>query len=88
MSDVSCLLRQLFLTSVIDAPQLFGHEKVSVLNGGLQMWITDGLPTTQEIPTYQARIHSRYPYTRHVHTCVRVCVRACMRACELCVVRS
>ncbi|KAI0242287.1 Thiosulfate sulfurtransferase [Lamellibrachia satsuma] len=33
--------------------KLFGHEKVSVLNGGLQRWIADGLPTTQEIPTYQ-----------------------------------
>ncbi|KAK2193479.1 hypothetical protein NP493_12g05051 [Ridgeia piscesae] len=33
--------------------KFFGHEKVSVLNGGLQKWTAEGVRTTQTIPTYQ-----------------------------------
>ena len=31
------------------ALKYFGHEKVSVLNGGLQKWLREGKPTTEKI---------------------------------------
>jgi thiosulfate/3-mercaptopyruvate sulfurtransferase len=38
--------------------QLFGHEKVRILNGGRDKWIKDGRPLTKEKPAYPK---SSYP---------------------------
>ncbi|MBE2181859.1 MAG: sulfurtransferase [Anaerolineae bacterium] len=32
----------------------YGHEKVSLLNGGRKKWLADDLPTTEDVPTYPA----------------------------------
>ena len=33
--------------------QYFGHEKVSILDGGLMKWIKDGFETTNKVPKNQ-----------------------------------
>ncbi|XP_033119077.1 3-mercaptopyruvate sulfurtransferase-like [Anneissia japonica] len=43
--------------------RVFGHQQVSVLNGGLQKWISDGYELTDKIPEvdeaqFQAKFHS------------------------------
>lgn len=42
--------------------RIFGHDQVSVLDGGLPKWLKDGLPVTAEVPTFspvkfQANFH-------------------------------
>jgi thiosulfate/3-mercaptopyruvate sulfurtransferase len=32
----------------------YGHEKVSLLDGGRKKWLADGHPTTTDVPTYPA----------------------------------
>ncbi len=32
----------------------YGHEKVSLLNGGRKKWLAEDLPTTEDVPTYPA----------------------------------
>lgn len=36
--------------------QLFGHEKVSVLDGGLERWIADGYKTTNMMVKKMVRV--------------------------------
>ena len=36
--------------------KIFGHDKVSVLDGGFAKWCLEGLPTTPEIPNYPKTI--------------------------------
>lgn len=36
--------------------QLFGHEKVSVLDGGLERWIADGYETTNMMVKKMVRV--------------------------------
>nr|KAG5685866.1 hypothetical protein BaRGS_023688 [Batillaria attramentaria] len=47
---------------------MFGAKKVSILNGGLQRWLTLGYPTTSEVPTvkrgnFTARYDSQHRLT-------------------------
>ena len=49
--------------SLIDISQTYGHEKVSLLDGGLPKWLASGYPTVSgpqaEVPvcTYKATYH-------------------------------
>ncbi|CAG5134530.1 unnamed protein product [Candidula unifasciata] len=36
--------------------RLFGHDKISVLNGGLRQWLTDGFHVTTEEPTVEKAV--------------------------------
>ncbi|BFZ12464.1 hypothetical protein BsWGS_15505 [Bradybaena similaris] len=38
--------------------RLFGHDKVSVLNGGLRQWLTDGFPVSTEEPAVEKTVFS------------------------------
>lgn len=41
--------------------RVFGHDRVSVLNGGLPKWLAEGRPTTDEVPAHPpARFQARF----------------------------
>ena len=46
--------------------QVFGHRKVSVLNGGLAEWLSQGLPTVKGSPSYPTTTYKANHYPRKV----------------------
>lgn len=41
---------RILVTTCLYLFQLFGHEKVSVLDGGFRKWLLDGYDVTVEVP--------------------------------------